>query len=119
MMDKTQLAKFFHKTYEELATGFLYKTREETKEFNPNSANGKLMIATCEAVLEELSRQSKDTEALDCKNCEHKSISNGLALWSEKYPRSMGYHTSMQATMDGELIDMETRAKKELKYPKQ
>jgi hypothetical protein len=57
-MDKTQLAKFFHKTYEALATDYLYKTRYETKEFNENTANGKLMIATCGAVLKELSKQN-------------------------------------------------------------
>jgi len=80
-VDKIQLAKFFHKTYEDLATGFFYKTREDTKEFNPNSANGKLMIATCGAVLEELSKQSKDSEILDW--IDENVISIGLSAYDQ------------------------------------
>jgi hypothetical protein len=41
------LAKLFHDTYERLAPQFGYVTREETREFNPDSPNGKLMIAVC------------------------------------------------------------------------
>jgi len=47
-----RLAKLFHDTYERLAPEFGYKTREDTKEFNPNSPNGKLMIAVCKIVIE-------------------------------------------------------------------
>jgi len=35
----------FHDTYERLAPSFGYETREETREFDPESPNGKLMIA--------------------------------------------------------------------------
>lgn len=41
------LAVKFHETYERLAPDFGYETRDETKEFDPESANGKLMIAVC------------------------------------------------------------------------
>lgn len=44
------LAKQFHETYERLAPEFGYATREDTKHFNPDSANGKLMIAVCAAL---------------------------------------------------------------------
>lgn len=38
----------FHNTYETLANDFNYKTREDTKDFNIHSNNGKLMFATVE-----------------------------------------------------------------------
>ena len=48
------LAKKFHRYYEELAPQYGYETREETREFNPDSKNGKLMIAVCERILANL-----------------------------------------------------------------
>ena len=51
-----QLAEQFHKLYEELAPQFGYETREETRIFNPESNNGKLMIAVSKRILEWLSR---------------------------------------------------------------
>lgn len=45
------LALLFHENYEELAPQFGYTTREETKEFDFDSPNGKLMIATAGEVL--------------------------------------------------------------------
>lgn len=45
------IAKMFHDIYERLAPQFGYETREDTKEFDPESANGKLMIAVVEELL--------------------------------------------------------------------
>jgi hypothetical protein len=45
------LARFFHETYENLAPSFGYETRPETREFNPESKNGRLMITVCGAIL--------------------------------------------------------------------
>lgn len=39
---KEELARLFHDTYERLAPQFGYDTREDTKEFDPTSPNGKL-----------------------------------------------------------------------------
>lgn len=50
MKDK-DLAKLFHSIYEELAPNYGYETREETKQFNEDSANGKLMIEVCGRIL--------------------------------------------------------------------
>lgn len=47
-----ELAEIFHATYELLAPQFGYETREETREFNPESPNGKLMIAVCRSILD-------------------------------------------------------------------
>jgi hypothetical protein len=46
-----RLARFFHDTYEILAPRFGYETRPETREFDPKSKNGRLMITVCSAVL--------------------------------------------------------------------
>lgn len=40
-------ARRFHDAYERLAPQFGYETRTDTKAFDPNSANGRLMIAVC------------------------------------------------------------------------
>lgn len=49
-MDDEEMARKFHNTYERLAPQFGYETREETKQFDPSSANGQLMIAVCREV---------------------------------------------------------------------
>lgn len=41
------VAEKFHKAYERLAPSFGYETRKETRRFDPESNNGKLMIAVC------------------------------------------------------------------------
>lgn len=43
----TEVAMRFHDTYERLAPTFGYHTRVETRQFNPDSPNGRLMIAVC------------------------------------------------------------------------
>lgn len=45
------LAQLFHNAYEGLAPQFGYTTREESREFDADSQNGQLMIATAEAIL--------------------------------------------------------------------
>lgn len=50
-LDAQGLAILFHNTYEGLAPSFGYETREDTKEFDPESKNGKLMIAVCQDVI--------------------------------------------------------------------
>lgn len=45
MTQDEALARAFHDNYERLAPDHGYETREDTKAFDPNSANGKLMIA--------------------------------------------------------------------------
>lgn len=56
-----QLAKLFHDTYERLAPEFGYTTRPETREFDENSSNGKLMVAVCKEVMtQELDRAREE-----------------------------------------------------------
>jgi hypothetical protein len=47
------LAEQFHDTYERLAPTFGYETRPETREFNPESPNGRLMVAVCKEIIEQ------------------------------------------------------------------
>lgn len=46
-----EVARLFHDTYESLAPTFGYETREETRQFDPESPNGALMIAVVRRVL--------------------------------------------------------------------
>lgn len=48
------ITELFHNTYERLAPDFGYETREDTKKFDPDSKNGKLMIATVTEVLKHM-----------------------------------------------------------------
>jgi hypothetical protein len=52
-----QIARQFHDVYERLAPQFGYETREDTKVFDPQSQNGRLMIAVCAEVISEIERQ--------------------------------------------------------------
>jgi hypothetical protein len=52
VMTPQQLAALFHYNYEKLAPQFGYETREETREFDENSPNGRLMIAVCSLILD-------------------------------------------------------------------
>ena len=46
-----ELAVLFHEAYERLAPEFGYETRVETREFDPETPNGGLMVAVCRAIL--------------------------------------------------------------------
>ena len=59
-MTSKELAILFHNTYEILAPKFGYETREDTKNFDENSSNGKLMIAVCEVVLKVMRDELRD-----------------------------------------------------------
>lgn len=50
-MNAPDLAKLFHDTYERLAPDFGYVTRLETRDFDSESSNGRLMIAVCQEIL--------------------------------------------------------------------
>ena len=52
--DALTLAQQFHEVYERLAPSFGYETRTETRKFDPESPNGKLMVAVCGEILSAL-----------------------------------------------------------------
>ena len=47
---REEIARKFHDTYERLAPSFGYETRADTKAFDPESPNGRLMMAVCAEV---------------------------------------------------------------------
>lgn len=49
-MNAIDLARQFHEAYERLAPSFGYETRAETRQFDPESPNGKLMTAVCSEI---------------------------------------------------------------------
>ena len=48
------LAQLFHKTYERLAPSFDYQTRPETRDFRPDTPNGRRMIAVAAELLKHI-----------------------------------------------------------------
>lgn len=54
-----EITKKFHDTYEKLASEYTYKTREDTKVFDINSNNGKLMYATVNEIVSPILEENK------------------------------------------------------------
>lgn len=79
-----KLARRFHDLYEQMAPGFGYTTREETRQFIPESPNGKLMIAVCEALAAspEVKKLVADAEARGMERAQ--SLARRLANDSER-----------------------------------
>ena len=50
-MKAKKLAEEFHEAYERLAPEYGYSTRTDTRDFNPATPNGQLMIAVCSEIL--------------------------------------------------------------------
>lgn len=59
LMKPVDLARLFHANYEALAPWHGYETREETREFDPTTHNGQLMVATCARILAALDVEYK------------------------------------------------------------
>ena len=54
-----EITKEFHDTYEKLASEYTYETREDTKVFDINSNNGKLMCATVNEIVSPILKENK------------------------------------------------------------
>ena len=70
-MDKEilEITKEFHDTYEKLASEYTYETREDTKVFDINSNNGKLMYATVNEIVSPILKENKkQKEVIDKAN---------------------------------------------------
>lgn len=51
MNNEIKYAKQFHDLYEKYAPDFGYETRKDTKEFDPETPNGRLMTKVCNEVI--------------------------------------------------------------------
>lgn len=80
-----KLASIFHDTYETLAPAYGYGTRKQTRDFDSESSNGKLMIATCKFILEtEIEPALTDTLAEgERRERERMREEISQALWNE------------------------------------
>lgn len=54
-----EITKKFHYTYEKLASEYTYETRKDTKVFDINSNNGKLMYATVNEIVSPILKENK------------------------------------------------------------
>lgn len=80
----SDLARLFHDTYERLAPEYGYVTRDETRIFDKDSANGKLMCAVVEIVRREIeSNQAARIEELEEESRDLSQIA-GLALGEKR-----------------------------------
>lgn len=61
--EPVEWARRFHDIYERLAPQFGYETRPDTKEFDPESKNGKLMTAVCGEIVREVRESTKGNAA--------------------------------------------------------
>ena len=55
-----EITQKFHDTYEKLAGEYAYKTREDTKVFDINSNNGKLMYATVNKIVSPILKENQE-----------------------------------------------------------
>lgn len=60
MVSGVKIARRFHEAYERLAPSFGYETRSDTKAFDADSANGKLMTAVCQEVGDHIATKAFD-----------------------------------------------------------
>ena len=86
-----EITKKFHDTYEKLASGYTYETREDTKVFDINSNNGKLMYATVNEIVSPILKGNKILEENydkiyneNCKLREEHNITD-ISLLDENY----------------------------------
>lgn len=59
-----EITKNFHDMYEKLASEYNYETREDTKVFDINSNNGKLMYATVNEIVSPILKENKQLKMI-------------------------------------------------------
>ena len=84
----------FHNTYERLAPNYGYETRKDTKEFDFNSNNGKLMYATVSEIISPLLQKVEQLENIRKETIEY--INNEIfkrtilvGVGTKKYTRNI------------------------------
>ena len=83
-----KLATIFHDTYEVLAPVYGYETRKETRDFDPESVNGKLMIAVCTFILETEIKPTITTITKEVREQTLAEAREGIIKERDKYPES-------------------------------
>jgi len=81
-----RLARRFHEFYEQSAPAFGYETKKETKEFDPESPNGRLMMEEKQELIKQIKKAflSKSTIGQNTLDV-FAEIVNGLDLFDEDF----------------------------------
>ena len=85
-----EITKKFHDTYEKLASEYTYETREDTKVFDINSNNGKLMYATVNEIVSPILEENQElkSQLAGTTHCfdeeEHKKLKKQLEELKEE-----------------------------------
>jgi len=74
------LALLFHELYEKKAPEFGYKTKDETKAFDPESPNGKLMIAVAHEINQAVIKPAGERAAAYMLRNHHKALYDALPV---------------------------------------
>lgn len=72
------LALLFHELYEQKAPQFGYETKAETREFDPESPNGKLMIAVAHEINQTVIKPASERAAAYMLRNYHKALYEAL-----------------------------------------
>ena len=80
-----EITKNFHDMYEKLASEYNYETREDTKVFDVNSNNGKLMYATVNEIVSPILKENKQLKANWNKIKEYINEANKDLYWTNNY----------------------------------
>lgn len=102
--DKIFRAKMMHEIYESLATKFGYETRDETKDFDPTTPNGQLMIATVNVFTEsEIGRLTAENDRLKKEVEAAKLMIRNIAFYAEDHTEPGGHCALcvIQGVVDG------------------
>lgn len=96
--DAERIARRMHEIYEKTAPLYGYETRQDTREFDPDSPNGSLMIAVCGEVFAELrveladeQEHAADAEAESVKLLERLTAERERAEKAEKEADRLGW----------------------------
>jgi hypothetical protein len=103
--DPLTLARLFHATYERLAPEYGYETRPDTKDFDPESKNGRLMVRVCAEISNAVfcptpaAQQAEPPKKINFKEAFEKARQNP-AYWEERAELESAAHP---ADDDGKL----------------
>ena len=114
-----EITKKFHDTYEKLASEYTYETREDTKVFDINSNNGKLMYATVNEIVSPILEENKKLNGtiqtydilLKANVEENKILKDNWNKLKEWVDKCYDYYTNEKDYIGGRLcfIDMKDK----------
>ena len=113
------LALLFHQLYESKAPEFGYETKDETKAFDPESPNGKLMIAVAHEINESVIKPASERAAAYMLRNHHKALFEALPVGDvdafdilnvvnnhlDKVAQAIAMLDSQGGTTVGEIVD--------------